>query len=223
LCPSRGRPEKAQEAWDSFEKTKSRDSSSMWFIVDEDDESFEEYGKRVPTTSVEPSGRRGMVDPLNTVVRQTWSRCDVIGFVGDDHRFRTVGWDEIFETQLASVGGGLAYGFDGNWRDGEIPTQIFISTNILKALGWMALPAARHLYVDNAWRVIGEKLNRLYYFPDILIEHMHPAYSKADWDEGYTLVNSSEMYDHDRTAFELWLQTSAEEDVDRVRQSLARA
>lgn len=214
LCPSKGRPEKAQELLDSFNATKRLDDTKLVFVIDEGEVDYPGLLAIIP-----PSGRRGMVDPLNTAYRviaenETW---DTIGFVGDDHRFRTPGWDAIFSEILAAGGGGLIYGNDLNWPNGEIPTMIFGSAWVWDALGWMALPSCQHLYVDNAWRVIGEETNRLWYVPEVIIEHVHPAYSKAEWDEGYRAVNSSEMYSHDRAAFEAWLQRGADEDIGRVR------
>lgn len=215
LCPSKGRPEKAAELMASFEATRTLDSTRLRFILDEGEPGLypgeENY-------FVVPSGRRGMVDPLNKVVEHLvgW---DTIGFVGDDHRFRTRGWDQVFAQILDEGGGGLVYGNDLNWQNGEIPTQIFGSSWVWKALGWMALPACQHLYVDNVWRIVGKSLDRLWYVPEIVIEHVHPAYSKTEWDEGYLAVNNQEMYDRDRAAFEAWQQTDAVRDIERVRQS----
>lgn len=217
LCPSKGRSEKARELLDSFEATRSLGSTKLIFILDE--------GEEAPYTgnvmSVPPSGRRGMVDPVNTVAELVWDQWDIIGFVGDDHRFKTTGWDQHFVRHADKVGPCLMYGNDMNWRDGEIPTQIFGSSEIWRALGWMALPTCQHLYVDNAWRLIGDELRALYYFPDIVIEHEHPAYSKTDWDEGYLAVNSSDMYARDRAAYQDWVENKAQEDIARVRASLA--
>lgn len=217
LCPSRGRPGNAVEALASFTKTQ-MDDSELIFVVDADDPLVDEYTNSVPT-DVMPPGRRGMTDVLNRAAAKYWDSYEVIGFIGDDHRFRTPYWDRIMGAYLRGHGGGFAYGNDLNWKDGEIPTSIFGSSSIWKALGWMALPEADHLYLDNAWRILGDGADCLFYFPLVVIEHVHPAYGKADWDEGYKLVNSETMYSHDREAFESWLATRAPEDIERVRSS----
>jgi len=215
LCPSRGRPEKARECYDSFLATRHNAESIMIFVIDEDDPAIAEY--QVPILMIEP-GRPGMTDALNAAAKRHWDTAEVIGFVGDDHRFRTSGWDEIFLAQLRASGGGLAYANDLARFD--IPTQIFGSSVIWRTLGWMALPGAQHLYLDNTWRVLGEGLDQLYYFPDVVIEHMHPTLAKADWDEGYARVNASSMYAHDQRAFEDWVTNQAAEDIARVRAAL---
>lgn len=214
LCPSKGRPGKAHELLASFNDTKVLEDTQLYFVLD--------YGEtdHYPGNKlyVPPfKQRRGMVDPLNMAFRTVRDMADIFGFVGDDHRFRTKGWDEVFTKILEDGGGGLVYGNDLNWPNGEIPTQIFGSAWVWEALGYMALPSCQHLYVDNAWRVVGESLDRLWYVPEVVIEHEHPAYSKTQWDEGYLAVNAPEMYEHDRAAFEQWLQDGSAEDIERVR------
>lgn len=217
LCPSRGRPDKAMEAYQSFLDTRHGTASQMMFVLDADDRTEAYAG--LPTIVVAPSGRRGMTDPLNIAVKHVWDT-EVVGFIGDDHRFRTSGWDLIFIDQLRATGPGLVYGNDLNRPDGDIPTQIFGSGKIWQALGWMALPPCRHLYLDNAWRYVGEAIEQLYYFPDVVIEHMHPAFGKGNWDAQYADLNASTTYNEDREAYEGWLRSGAAEDVERVRSVL---
>jgi hypothetical protein len=131
---------------------------------------------------------------------------DYLGFIGDDHRFRTAGWDDRIIAQLNDQGGGFAYGNDLFWPGGEIPTQIFLSSEIVAALGWMGLPECHHLYIDNVWGTLGREIGKLAYLPDVVIEHMHPAGGKAVWDEGHLRVNTDAMFSHDRDAFEAWVR-----------------
>ena len=64
LCPSKGRPEKAFELLETFRKTKVLDSTQLIFVLDEG-EPGRYPGSRM---YVEPSGRRGMVDPINAAL-----------------------------------------------------------------------------------------------------------------------------------------------------------
>lgn len=228
LCPTRGRPAAAAGAYASFRDTRALADSQMFFVIDADDPEYTHYhdspvdGQWLPT--IQPSyirTRGGMTDPLNAALESFWTTSDIVGFVGDDHRFRTPGWDATFSDKLTEVGGGLAFANDGIWSQGEIPTQIFGSSIIWRTLGWMALPTARHLYLDNAWRVVGDALERLFFFPDVLIEHMHPTVGKGAWDQGYVDVNTPATYDADGQAFADWLNSGqANADVERVRQAL---
>lgn len=214
LCPSKDRVENAQALYASFKTTKVLADSELWFIVDHDDPKAAAYVEAVPTMVVKASGRRGMSDPLNTAASTFWDDADVLGFVGDDHRFRTKGWDRIIHEVLGREGGGLAYANDLARED--IPTQVFISAMIVKSLGWMSLPTAAHLYLDNTWRVLGDSADCLYYFKDIIIEHMHPTLGKAAWDANYLAVNDPAVYASDARAFEAWMANDAASDIAKV-------
>lgn len=209
LCPTRGRPDAAWALFDSVEKTRRNPHTRLVFVLDEGDETMPEYirprdGHELTIRRPEHAG--GMVNALNAAALDAlreWPHERIFGFVGDDHRFRTAGWDVSFEETLSDRPG-FVYGNDLFWPKGEIPTQIFMSTEIVRELGWMALPACRHLYVDNAWMELGEATGSIRYYRDIIIEHMHPAANKAPTDAGYERVNSAEMYEHDAAAFAAW-------------------
>lgn len=224
LCPSRNRPWRALEAFQSYEQTAADPRTEMLFVVDEDDQHLASYQFHdLPLMVIPPQG--GMVADLNYAAKAVLTDPTVtyLGFVGDDHRFRSSGWDRSFLDTLTANGGGFAYGNDLFWPHGEIPTQIFVSAHIVTALGYFALPQCKHLYVDNVWRELGEGANALFYFPNMVIEHLHPAAGKAEWDEQYRLVNSEERYAADRQAFETWLATKAPEDIEIVRSAIARS
>jgi len=227
LCPTRGRPEAVHEAANSLIETRRHGSTQLVAVIDHDDPGADVYVGQA-NSSYEfmfPVHSGGMVAALNAAAMEAIEKrpeVSILGFVGDDHRFRTQGWDEVITDTLRRPG--YAYAYDGFWHKGEIPTQIFISAAIVSALGYMALPDCHHLYVDNAWREVAERAGVLHYKPELLIEHMHPAIGKAEWDEGHKRVNSQEMYSRDRAAFEAWKASGrASEDVRKVRQVLGRA
>lgn len=165
-----------------------------------------------------------MVNALNAAVKLTfehWPQETVVGFVGDDHRFRTRDWDKVFHEALGDRPG-FVYGNDLFWGNGEIPTQIFTSAVILKYLGWMGLPGCTHLFIDNAWMELGQATGCIRYYKNIIIEHMHPAGGKVEWDEGHLRVNSPAMYGHDGEVFEQWRSSDRFlEDVQRVRLAIS--
>jgi hypothetical protein len=139
-----------------------------------------------------------------------------VGFMGDDHRPRSVGWDKAYLDALRELGTGIVYGND--LLQGEnLPTQCAMTSDIIQALGYMAPPSLRHLYIDNFWKILGNGADCLRYLPDVIVEHVHPMAGKAEWDANYARVNSAQMYEHDKTAFEEWLRTSMVSDVAKVR------
>lgn len=223
ICPSRGRPDKAQEAAESLINTRRLDSTEMLVVVDYDDPRLLEYTSDASFyrwLQVKPA-RAGMVAALNLAAKIMLGegmavRPDIIGFVGDDHRFLTDGWDVAIREALVEPG--FAFGYDKFWHQGQIPTQIFISRPIVEALGYFALPDCHHLFVDNAWMALGQATQSIHWLPNVVIEHMHPAVQKAEWDEGYLRVNAPEMYDRDGAAFNAWVHSERfREDVAKVR------
>jgi hypothetical protein len=74
----------------------------------------------------------------------------------------------------------------------------------------MAPPGFRHLFVDNAWKAIGEALGTLRYFPDLRVTHLHPHAGHGEWDSTYAEANSPETDSHDRAEFARWI--NAQED-----------
>lgn len=209
LCPTRGRPDAAWALFDSIEKTRQNPHTRLVFVLDHDDEAYAEYilprgGHELTIRRPEHAG--GMVNALNAAALDAlreWPRERVLGFVGDDHRFRTPGWDVAFEEALTDRPG-FVYGNDLFWPKGEVPTQIFMSAEIVRELGWMALPTCKHLYVDNVWMELGQATGSIRYYKDFVVEHMHPAGGKAEWDDNYRRVNSEAMYEHDAAAFVAW-------------------
>lgn len=216
LCPSRGRPREAQELNASFIATRTNPGTRLVFVIDDDDPRFSEYGGELVTMS--PSHGGGMVPALNAAALELAPKVELLGFVGDDHRFRSLGWDEQMLYQL------LFYGFvfaNDLAQMHRLPTQIFLRSSIVRELGWMGLPTCRHLYIDNVWLELGKASGSIKYLNEVVVEHMHPAYGKGVWDEGHVAVNTQERYEEDGRAFHAWRGSSQfQEDVRRVRRAL---
>lgn len=209
-----------------MEATRRNPHTRLVFVLDHDDETMPEYIR--PRDGREliirrPTHDGGMVNALNAAALDAlreWPQERALGFVGDDHRFRTPGWDTAFLETLNDRPG-FVYGNDLFWPNGEIPTQIFMSAEIVKKLGWMGLPTCSHLYIDNAWRELGEATGSIRYYADVVVEHMHPAGGKGEWDDQYRKVNSEAMYNHDAAAFTAWRDSDKfMDDVKKVRQAL---
>ena len=81
-----------------------------------------------------------LTKPTNEAVALIWDADSIIGHVGDDHIFRTPGWDGIIEATLVEPG--VAYG-DDLLQGATLPTAVFMSSIIPKTLDWYALRAAQ--------------------------------------------------------------------------------
>lgn len=246
IIPTRGRPGTVPEIMDSFRET-CQGNTHLIFAVDESDPDVDAYSDAVRdalyskgqedgwrTWEPRPGWRASgvcvtpavnMVDALNKVAAYLLNpevnssrTLKAIGFMGDDHRPRTPGWDTAYLEAL-ELKPGLVYG-DDLYQGRKIPTQVAISKSVVLALGHMAPDVLTHLYVDDYWKALGTAAGCLTYLPDVVVEHLHPAAGKAAWDEGYRRVNDSEMYERDGAAYGEYWTTHGSRDVERVRMAL---
>lgn len=220
ICPTKGRPAAVGGTWASFQATKALPDTELVFAVS-DREPLEDGGRSlyVGIPLIVVPHREWMNEILQSAVDRVLetSSSSIVGFIGDDNRFRTDGWDIAVTDVLAR--GGFAHCNDLHRHD--IPTHVFTTAAILRSLGYFGLRGCRHLYLDSAWKVLGESANCITYLPDVVIEHLHPFAGKGQMDESYQASNSSFMYEHDQRVFVDWLQREAEQDIAKVRQTLA--
>ena len=206
LVPSRERPSNIAELIKSLDETETE--SDLIVILDDDEPCFEQYIELGATIlTVEKEGK-GMAKPLNFAANLFKNDYRHFAFLGDDHRPRTKNWDVHFINALDELETGLVYGNDLFQSEG-LPTAVAMTGNIVKALEGMVPPGMIHLYLDNFWLQLGRDLNAIRYFPDIIIEHLHPAAGKAQWDEGYKTVNAEEVYSADQKAFVEYITSDA--------------
>jgi hypothetical protein len=214
IVPSRGRPEAARELAAAFDVTCTADTKLL-FSIDADDPTADDYPKpRVV------AGNKSMVEALNRALGQYlldgnfWPFA--IGFMGDDHRPRTKGWDTTYLDALRELGTGIVYG-DDQLQGRNLPTQCAMTADIIRALGYMAPPTLHHMYVDNFWRDLGQRAGCLKYLPDVVVEHLHPVAGKAQWDEGYKRVNAPTVFAQDEKAYVDFQYREMADAVSRVR------
>jgi hypothetical protein len=221
IVPSRGRPQNIVRLWDAWTAT-SRGAGALVVVIDADDPARLEYEivcreRRIVAGVCSSAGGSGMVAALNEAALAATKRpYEALGFLGDDHRPRTPGWDERFLAELRRLGTGLVYGND--LLQGEaMPTAVAMTADIVRALGYMAPPALGHLNVDIAWLRWGKAVDRIVYLDDVVIEHVHPAAGKVPLDAEYERVNSITQVAFDGHAWDLYVHETLEADVEKIR------
>jgi hypothetical protein len=230
VMPSRGRPRRAAVAIQAIRDTAVRIDTRVVLVVDADDPelpryqalTFPPFGAEVSTVVLQPNETGSLVKATNTVAMRI-AREDpdcIIGNLGDDHLCRTPGWDKRVMRALATPG--VAYG-DDLLQGQELPTAPFISAQIVLALGYYALPDLDHMFVDNVWRDVGAQTHTLRFLPDVVIEHVHPAAGKAEWDDGYKRVNAESAIAVDHRRYYSWRKNAMLIDIGRVRAALGVA
>jgi len=203
FVPSRGRPGNIAQLAESWQETFSW-YADLLVALDEDDPALPEYlalDVWNGTWASNVVGPRRRLGPTLNWLAESFPDYDAIGFMGDDHRPRTPRWDEMVCKVLDGMGAAIVYG-DDLLQHERLPTAVFMTSNIPAALGWMCPPGMVHLYLDDAWKALGEGMGRLRYLPNVVIEHLHPTAGKAPMDERYAEVNSAEQYASDGAVFE---------------------
>lgn len=214
VLPSRGRPEKVAEC---VELLKENSRISDICVAIDDDQS--ELYPRIDGVIYEVNPRLRMNGTLNLVATKYADKYETVFFLGDDHRTRTAGWDELLYAPIKEKGYGLAYG-DDKLQGKNLATAVMMSTNIIKTLGFMSPPALIHLYMDNFWMNLGTALDCLTYVPEATIEHMHFAAGKADMDDQYAEVNSKEMYQKDQNSYVDYVKNNLRGDLEKLFKEL---
>lgn len=229
LVPTRGRPDSAVRLATAFQETCTFPNTRLDFIVDTDDPAKNDYYEALHPFENPPvdvsliisdpvSPNPGIVWPLNQTVSD-WHFAGIIGFMGDDHLPKTVGWDEAIENVFKDSPIGVAYGND--LLQGEnLATAAFISAKIVNTLGYMAPPVLWHLYVDNFWMDLGRGLNSLHYLPEVIIEHLHYSVGKSDKDDTYEGGNSGRTATHDKAAYAMYKATGLQADLKKLESLL---
>lgn len=208
IIPSRSRPESVAAVADDFFGN-GTGRAELMFATDDDQTPYPD--------DLRVRFRRGprlrMCGTLNAAAVEEAPWYKYIGFMGDDHRPRTQGWDQAVIEALEDHN--VVYGND--LLQGEkLPTAVFLRSEIVQKLGYMAPPALVHLYLDNFWLDLGQATS-IKYLPDVIIEHLHPFAGKAEWSESYQEVNDQALYDRDQAVYSMYKATQFAADLEKLK------
>ncbi len=224
LIPTRLRPHTVQELARAFADTCTADTTIIWCIdgCPREHEYTDAYDKAVtvyPRQRILTGPRRRLVATLNHHAVETASAVDApfaLGYLGDDHRPRTFGWDTAYLAGLRGLGSGIVYGDDGH-QGANLPTQMAMTADIVRALGYLAPPHLVHMYCDNFWKDLGEGAGCLLYLPTVAVTHHHPGVGLGIWDASYRESNSADRYAADRAAYDAYRAERLAADIATVR------
>lgn len=222
IMPTRGRPERAAEMSASFyDNAYGRgwpDDPELWLALDRNDSRISEYDYKHYWLVLIGN----MVERTNKMAKYLLDGMDdrdILGWMADDSRIKTYGWDK-FVTNAFDKGALMVQTNDLHMGEERAQANFFMRADVVKALGWFALPTSKHLYVDSAWTTLGKASGTLKYLPDVIIEHAHPVVDKGVWDQQYLDTHVEIRYAEDRAAFESWQHNNLPEDVVKVRSCL---
>jgi hypothetical protein len=204
LVPSRGRPRNLGRLARAVNKT-STALGRIWVRLDDDDPTAPRY-PAIPNVTYVHGPRTRFVASVNELAGDAArDGATHLAILGDDVLPETAAWDLAL---VAALDGrlGVAYGDDGlrHKHAPDLPTHVVVPVELYQALGWVAMPGLRHLFVDNVWRELGQGLGNFVYRDDVKLTHLHPWARKAPLDDTYAQANNKESRELDRLAFEAW-------------------
>lgn len=214
VLPSKGRPEKIEGLYDSWRKT-TDGKSEVIVALDDDDPMLKRY-KRHKDIRFDVGKGKSFADACNRIFKK-YSDYKYYFILSDDHRIRTKKWEILFTEAIEKNGGkGVSAGNDLIYGE-KRPSSALVSGEIFRSLGFIALPGLIHMFTDNFWLEIGKHLGKFYYFPEIIIEHMHYSVGKSPVDAFYLAVDNKIVYQHDRKIFMDWKKSQMEIDIKKVK------
>ncbi len=200
IVPSRGRPANLDKLVEAWRTTTSGDADLVVALDDDDPQLYHYNAHRVAMVTV--GARQSFVAWLNELAVGHADRYRFIGTMGDDHRPRTPGWDQLLCTALSEMGTGVAYGDDLATAP-VLPSAAVLTSDIVASLGFVVPPVLAHHGSELFLRALGEGLGRSLFLPEVVLEHVHYSSGKSSIDHTY-LECASEL-DADRARYEQYM------------------
>ena len=214
IIPSRGRPGNIRRWLSAIKETKA--AVDVYVGVDNDDPYLENYRQIEGINLVVAEQRERFGPTLNRIALSIVDDYKYIMWAGDDHKPITPGWDSEYRRVLSQKPVGIVYGNDLVMGE-AIATQLAMTSNIVKALGYAVPKGFVHLYIDNYFMELARAVDSLTYLPDVVVQHLHPVAGKAQEDQTYIEANSPENWTNDRIRLEKYLEKELPKDVRKLK------
>ena len=196
LCPSRARPERFQNMLRSaIAMADAPFNIVVELHVDADDPALETYREVAMTTVLNV---RLIFSDTKRPVPQIFdasARCakgDILMLCADDLIFRTRGWDRKVLEAFAKYPDGLGLFYSNDGRDREKAEHWFVSRRWVEVVGFFSwagdcggLGPFEHFCADTVAELVAHRVGRIFFLGDVVTEHMHEKYGKAENDVTY--------------------------------------
>jgi hypothetical protein len=189
LLPSRGRPHKMAEVIRTALATATH-NRSLEFIVylDDDDPKGPNYGAIRANTY----GRwLRYVQGPRILLSECWNECyreadgEILMHAGDDITFNTPGWDVRVREEFAKLPDriGLVFGDDLSTNFPDLATHGFLHRRWVETVGYFLPPLFSSDWNDVWISEVAKQVGRFVPMPDVVIEHHHHSFGKAEYDQ----------------------------------------
>jgi glycosyltransferase involved in cell wall biosynthesis len=202
LVPTMGRPELLKRMLDSIERTsKGEVRVEVLVYLEEDDTSDYSFLFDYPMVEIfRGSGK---------TVGQAWNimaaHCsgDLIMMGNDDLVWHTEGWDvrltEIFEEYPDQI---FCAWFNDQTKNSRAQCAFpIVSRRWYNTLGYFTPEVFEFFYHDTWVRDVAQRVGRLVYIEDFVVEHRHFTEGKASMDETYAVNRRGGIGNRDRNTY----------------------
>lgn len=198
VLPSRGRPHNLARLAAAWHATGA--DTPLWLRLDHDDPMFVAcLALAIPAAWRRDVGPRL---PLSYIYNEAYRRAPDrpwYGFIADDVVPETPKWDaRLIE---AAGPGGMAVPAGGHDPGGT--PHFVLGGDLVRSVGWLALPGLDRLHIDEVWADIAAERDRLRRIPDVVLRHRHFSNGLALRDKTYRKTRRAE----DRAIYEAWRST----------------
>lgn len=165
--------------------------------IDDDDPTAAEY--REWCLSDEIVWTMGKRKPVPNLMDQlaSMARGNIIMAGSDDIAFRTRGWDKKVKAAFEARPDGFLVAYTNDGRGRQKCEHFFTTKRWVETVGYFMPDGLEH-FAGDAWvEDIARRVGRLLYLPDVITEHRHFKYGKADFDATYQRTRLDNMAGRD--------------------------
>ncbi len=194
ILASRGRPENLKRFIKCWEETNG--STPVYVRLDSCDPEIENYKdlnyRKEFLVVIDSRARlgRAMNEMLEKFPGEPW-----YGLLADDLIPQTEYWDlALVEAASSNY---IAQCNDLS-RKPQNCCHPCIGGDLIRKVGWFALPECTHYCVELPWKELTKRNPEIFkYIPDVVVEHAHWRFDKAEFDNTYKELKTLKHPDHE--------------------------
>jgi hypothetical protein len=207
---TRSRPEKFINCLENYISLSTHDNYEILVSADWDDLTMNNPGIITLVSSYEKvrlvfGASKNKVDAINRDV-SIMDNFDILINTSDDMCFVKKGFDSIIVQRMQENFpdfDGVLHFDDGNHYGSKLMTMSIMGKPYYDRFGYIYFPGYDSVYCDNEAKDVALKLGKYKYFPEVLFNHNHPVWGKAQWDEQYRLTEKPSNYQKDGLTYNI--------------------
>lgn len=180
-CPTRGRPDNIRRLHQSATDLAFGEVELVLYI-DDDDRASLEVAEELPYVVTVVGPRIVLSDMWNACTEE--ASADVLMQCGDDIVFRSYGWDQMVTGVIERSPDGILLVHGNDLVHGRrLATHPFLTRRWVDTVGYLVPPGFSCDWTDAWLHDVASAIDRRFYIPGLITEHMHPVVGKARLDD----------------------------------------